>query len=234
MCVVALALHQHPDWPIVLIGNRDEFHARESAALHDWDDGSGIIAGRDLVGGGSWLGVNPARGRLVVVTNVRGALPDPAKSSRGLLVRDLLTGSGAFADPEAAMLDGFNAFNAIAFGRGEAQLLGNRHAPFIMPLKSGVHALANAPAHDDCPRAARLGSALQDWLAKGEAQPTALLDLVRDEDQPALFLRNTAYGTRCSTLVAIAADGTGQMIERRYGEGGIPMGETALSFRFHG
>ena len=46
MCVVTLAHRVHPDWPLILIGNRDEFHARPAAPLAEWDDGSGIIAGR--------------------------------------------------------------------------------------------------------------------------------------------------------------------------------------------
>src|SRR3546814_15301339 len=67
MCVVALAHRVHPDWPLILIGNRDEFHARAAAPLHEWDDGSGIVAGRDLQAGGTWLGVPRPRGRPVVV-----------------------------------------------------------------------------------------------------------------------------------------------------------------------
>src|SRR3546814_18639218 len=57
MCVVALAHRVHPDWPLILIGNRDEFHARAAAPLHEWADGSGIVAGRDLQAGATWLGV---------------------------------------------------------------------------------------------------------------------------------------------------------------------------------
>ncbi|MEQ1538407.1 MAG: NRDE family protein [Sphingorhabdus sp.] len=32
MCVVALALDTHPEWRIILAGNRDEFHARPLSA----------------------------------------------------------------------------------------------------------------------------------------------------------------------------------------------------------
>ena len=101
MCVVALARNAHPDWPLILVGNRDEFHGRPAAPLHAWDDGSGIVGGRDLQAGGTWLGVRQPRGRAIVVTNVRGAMPDPAKESRGALVVDMLRGDGCFADPVA-------------------------------------------------------------------------------------------------------------------------------------
>lgn len=229
MCVVALAHRVHPDWPLILIGNRDEFHARPAAPLAAWDDGSGIVAGRDLQANGTWLGVHRPSGRAVVVTNVRGEMPDPAKESRGALVVDLLRGEGRFADPAAADLDRFNAFNLFA-ADGGARLLTNRPRPSIAALDPGVHALANEPVDRPCPRAERLRTALAAVVEAG-ADPEGLLDTLTAEGDPALFLLGDVYGTRASTLVAIAADGEVRMIERRYEAGGRPAGTTALQFR---
>jgi uncharacterized protein with NRDE domain len=234
MCVVALALHQHPDWPIIMIGNRDEFHARSTAPLHAWDDGSGVIAGRDLVGGGTWLGVVPAAQRLVVVTNARGERgPDPDKASRGVLVRDLLTGAGEFAAPDVGQLDAFNGFNLMAVAGANAQLMTNRPGAAIHALRPGVQALANEALDRDCVRSSRLSAAVQDWLTS-DTKPETLLDHLGQTDAPALFLNNPVYGTRCSTLVAVAADGSGTMIERRFDPAGLPTGETQLFFRWGG
>lgn len=229
MCVVALAHRVHPDWPLILIGNRDEFHARPAAALAEWDDGSGIVAGRDLQAGGTWLGVHRPSGRVVVVTNVRGAMPDPAKQSRGALVVDMLRGAGRFADPAAADLDRFNAFNLFA-ANGDVRLLTNRPAPLIASLEPGVHALANEPVNEPCPRAERLRAALAAVVEAG-ADPEGLLDTLSATSDPALFLLGDVYGTRASTLVAIRADGDVHMVERRYEKGGRPAGTTALNFR---
>ena len=229
MCVVALAWQVHADWPLILIGNRDEFHGRASAPLAAWDDDSGIIAGRDLQAGGTWLGAHAPSGRVVVVTNVRGAMPDPSKESRGALVVDMLRGNGRFAEPAEADLDRFNAFNLFAVGGREARLLTNRPAPQIAPLAPGIHALANEATDTPCPRAERLRMALAAAI-ENRADPGAMLDLLTAEDDPALFLRGDVYGTRCSTLVAIAADGSAQMVERRYEAGGRPAGTTALKF----
>lgn len=230
MCVVALAWRIHPDWPLILVGNRDEFHARASAALAPWDDGSGIVAGRDLKAGGTWLGAHRPSGRVVVVTNVRGAMPDPAKESRGAMVADMLRGDGRFADPAAADLDRFNAFNLFAVD-GSARLLTNRPNARVVPLEAGVHALANEPIDQPCPRAERLRAALGAVVEAGTA-PDGLLDTLSATGDPALFLKGEVYGTRCSTLVAIAADGRARMTERRYEAGGRPVGTTALEFRF--
>ncbi|PQM27787.1 hypothetical protein CVO77_04275 [Sphingopyxis lindanitolerans] len=229
MCVVALAHRVHPDWPLILIGNRDEFHARPAAPLAEWDDGSGIVAGRDLQAGGTWLGVHRPSGRVVVVTNVRGAMPDPAKESRGQLVVDLLRGTGRFADPGEADLDRFNAFNLFAVDGG-ARRFTNRPQRLVTSLEPGVHALANEPVDQPCPRAERLRAALAAVVEAGTA-PEGLLDTLTAESDPALFLLGDVYGTRASTLVAIAANGSVRMIERRYEAGGRPAGTTALQFR---
>lgn len=233
MCVVALALRQHPDWPILLLGNRDEFHARPTDPLHRWADGSGIIAGRDRLGGGTWLGVLPKRAALVVVTNVRSvSAPDPAKVSRGALVRDQLTGTGAFAQPSLDALDRFNGFSLLSLHDGKAALLTNRPHPAQTRLNPGIHSFANAPLSTSCPRADRLESVLRDWMRAGVTEPAALLDPLADASDPALFLNGPVYGTRCSTLVAIDRAGHGCVTERRYAKGGIPAGETALDFAF--
>ena len=60
MCVVAFAWQVHPRWRLVLAGNRDEFHARPTAALASWPR-SGVMAGRDLQSGGTWVGFEVAR-----------------------------------------------------------------------------------------------------------------------------------------------------------------------------
>ena len=230
MCVVALAHQTHPDWPLILVGNRDEFHARPAAPLAEWDNGSGIVAGRDMQAGGTWLGVHRPSGRVVVVTNVRGAMPDPEKESRGALVSDLLRGEGQFSEPAAEDLPRFNAFNLFTVDGSAARLLTNRPVPLIMPLAPGIHALANEPVDAPCPRAGRLRISLEAAVAAG-SDPGDLLDTLMAEDDPALFLRSDVYGTRASTLVTISATGDVRMIERRYEKGGRPAGTTALTFR---
>ena len=84
MCLVALAWNVHPRWRLVAAGNRDELHARPTAALARWSEAP-ILAGRDLRAGGTWMGLGP-HGRMAVVTNVRnGRAPPYAGPSRGAL-----------------------------------------------------------------------------------------------------------------------------------------------------
>ncbi|HAR07089.1 MAG TPA: hypothetical protein DCR98_01565, partial [Cobetia sp.] len=68
MCL--MAFDWQPDSPqgecLLLIGNRDEFHARATAGLCVWPDGV-LCGGRDLVAGGGWLVMHPA-GSLATLT----------------------------------------------------------------------------------------------------------------------------------------------------------------------
>jgi uncharacterized protein with NRDE domain len=106
MCLVVVALDAHPRFALVVGANRDEYHARAATPAH-WGDAApfaGILAGRDYVAGGTWLGVR-RDGRWALVTNVRdGHRNDPAAPSRGGLVPAILNDAAAPAtalDPHA-------------------------------------------------------------------------------------------------------------------------------------
>ncbi len=232
MCVVAIGLEAHPHWQLVVAGNRDEFHSRASAPLVRWDDGSGIIAGRDLVSGGSWMGVSDA-GRLAVVTNIRNADgPDPDKLSRGALVTDWLAHGALPYDAS-----GYNPFNLfVAEGRA-ATYLANRPQPSRTPLGAGIHGFSNAIPNGHWPRKDRLIQELGYWLGRTGDCANALLNLLGDESVPdpgglPIFIRNPVYGTRCSTVILVDAMGKGRIIERRYDTKGDTTGETTLDFRW--
>ncbi|MCB1814019.1 MAG: NRDE family protein, partial [Candidatus Competibacteraceae bacterium] len=70
MCLILLAYKQHPEYPLILAANRDEFYRRPTQPLQPWQDAPHVLAGRDLQAGGTWLGVS-ADGRLATVTNFR-------------------------------------------------------------------------------------------------------------------------------------------------------------------
>ena len=86
-----LAWQTHPEFPLIVVANRDEYHQRPSTPLHFWTDAPDILAGRDLKGGGTWLGVN-RNGRWAGVTNYREGRENPAPRSRGDLTREFLQG----------------------------------------------------------------------------------------------------------------------------------------------
>ena len=245
MCVAALAWHAHPRWRLVAIGNRDEYQARPAAPLALWDDGSGTVAGRDLVGGGTWLGVTAA-GRFALITNRRGfGDPDPARRSRGELVSALLTGG------EPAELRAYNPFNLLSVRGDTLEYLTNRPETLRTPLGHGIYGLSNGALDEPWPKTLALKNALTDWLARNDPDFAPLFAALASEDRPALglpsreasdiaieprdtppFIRGALYGTRCSTVVTVDADGAGQIIERRFDAAGSATGDTALDFRW--
>ncbi|SFG33022.1 Uncharacterized conserved protein, contains NRDE domain [Novosphingobium sp. CF614] len=239
MCVAALAWDAHPDWLLVCAGNRDEFHARPAAPLSRWDDGSGVIAGTDLTGGGTWLGVAEA-GRFALVTNYRVPQgPQPGRPSRGRLVVDLLTGTAP--QDMAAM----NPFNLVLIDNGSAWFLGNHPQVERRSLAPGVHGLSNGGFDVPWPKTVRVQQAVQAWMAGGDHDFTPLLAALRDEAPPSVpdcpehgptpcfapvFIRDPIYGTRCSTVIAIGRDGRGTIVERSYAPDAAVTGECIETF----
>lgn len=244
MCVLALAIDMHPDWPLVLIGNRDELHARPSAPLHRWPEAPHVLAGRDLLSGGTWLGVSEA-GRLAVVTNLRGfGPPQDGRPSRGVLVNHALDGG----DPDREDLSGYNPLNLILVDGAGGRFWANRPTPARRELGRGLYGLSNGDLDEPWPKTQRLKAMLAGWLARPSG-PEDLFDALADEGRPedhelpatgldlererlasAIFIRHPLYGTRCSTVVLVDAEGRGRIGERRFDAAGSLEGETWLDF----
>lgn len=75
MCIIFLALQQHPKYPVILLSNRDEYFARPTVPAHYDADNPQVLAGRDLQKGGTWLGVT-TDGRIAAITNYRTPLKE--------------------------------------------------------------------------------------------------------------------------------------------------------------
>jgi uncharacterized protein with NRDE domain len=93
MCTLALYLRQFEDYPLVVAANRDEHFSRPSATPQLLTKDPPIFGGKDLVAGGTWLGVN-AHGMVAGIVNRRiqtTAHSDTARS-RGMLCLDMLRG----------------------------------------------------------------------------------------------------------------------------------------------
>ena len=124
MCLVVFAWNAFEGHRLVLVGHRDEFHDRDAAAMHWWPDRQ-ILAGRDLMQGGTWLGVT-AEGRFGVITNLRGAHSPPSPPSRGGLIPEVLTSSqrpGEFLEGLAGRRHRYAGFSLILGDRSEAAYL---------------------------------------------------------------------------------------------------------------
>jgi len=246
MCLIAVAWNAHPRYPLILLGNRDEFHDRPSVAADWWPEAPAVFGGRDLQAGGSWLGVSRG-GRIAVVTNNPLRPPSADRHlSRGALVRDWLTGTsaaGPFLDAVAEDEARYAGFSLIV-GTLDDGLEG-----FVAPagdlgarwrLPPGITALSNSPRETPWPKVGWLQRGLLDYLRRPELDTEELLSLVGrrmpvarpDGDTPHArarvtpFVTGTEYGTRAATLLLADVRGGWHCIERRFGPGGMPAGES--------
>ena len=159
MCLVVVSLEASERYSLIFCANRDERHARPSAAAGWWQDHPRVLGGRDLVAGGSWLALDRA-GRLAAVTNFRTVDATAAPRSRGELVAGYVTGALSL-DAYSAALHGRSAeygpFSLLLLDGADLRYVSNR-APSAR-LGHGVHALSNAAYGVEWPkvRSARAG-----------------------------------------------------------------------------
>lgn len=252
MCLIAFAWRAHPRWRLVLVGNRDEFHARPTAPLAPWDEAPQILAGRDLEAGGTWAGVG-AQGRASVITNVRDMSAEHSGLSRGLLVADYLGSTlpaRAHAIELMASAKDYRPFNLLTFDRDDAYYLGNHPNARAQPVEPGTHGLSNADFNAPWPKTRALVNRLDEWLKEGKEDdidalfamlsdqgrwpddllPDTGIGIERERFLSSAFIVGEHYGTRASTVILVDHEDGILIAERRFGPHGVPAGETRFSF----
>jgi uncharacterized protein with NRDE domain len=141
MCVIAWNWQPAQSTPLRLLANRDELYARPALPVHWWP-GNQVLAGRDLQGGGTWLGVSRS-GRLAALTNYRVPAPDTAvRPSRGMLVADFLQSNDSanrHLQSVALRADEFQAFNLLVYDGVQLMGLESRHRRIFTVSPFGAH-----------------------------------------------------------------------------------------------
>ncbi len=249
MCLALIALDAHPRVPLLIAANRDEFHARAAAPAHWWADGA--LAGVDLEAGGTWFGVTRP-GRWALVTNYREGVPrDPNAPSRGgLVTRALAERIPPLACAASIAADGarYHGYNLLLGEVASAAYASNRASGALM-LGPGIHGLSNHLLDTPWPKVVHAKQRLAECLAPDSVDIESLFDLLADRTQaepaalPATgiapewerllssaFIVDERYGTRCSTVLTIANDGSVRFVERSFDAKGRLTGEAAHEF----
>ncbi|HLT05970.1 MAG TPA: NRDE family protein [Cyclobacteriaceae bacterium] len=181
MCLIAFNWMDHPEYRLILVGNRDEFFDRPSASLHLWTEG--FYAGKDLKGGGTWMGFHPS-GRFATLTNYRSAGESMASPiSRGHLVKDFLHGEHAPLDylqqvqQQMHQYEGFNLL--VAEGEQMAYLSNYRkEAEIVAP---GIHGISNAFLDSPWPKVVQAVKQLEGAIAGEALNVEQLLQLLQSK-----------------------------------------------------
>lgn len=238
MCLALLALDAVPGWPLVLAANRDERRDRPACPLDWWRDQPDVIGGRDERAGGTWLAAR-RDGRFATVLNDARIAPPAGAPSRGNLVAEAL-GAGGAATITAAIHErrtAYAGFHLLVGEPGAGWYCGN-HAEQPRVLSAGIHAVGNAGLDPGDPRLERAVRLFRSTLSGG-VDRSALLDILADRQEVGtgagdcrpVFIDAASFGTRCSTVLAIGADGDAWIHERRFEAGGRMSGETIRQWR---
>ncbi len=220
MCLIAWNWQPNSTSPLLLIGNRDEFYARPTQALHWWNDD--FLAGKDLQDGGTWLGVT-RQGKLAVLTNYRAPTQQRNNApSRGQLVANFLLNPHSvesYLEHLCAVGHHYNPFNLLLFDGVSLKGFESRHAR-VIDIAPGVGGVSNADFNTPWPKLADLTASLQLSVQQGVDDDAHLLALLgnakpasdaqlpqtgialeRERALSSCFIKTPDYGTRASSVV---------------------------------
>jgi uncharacterized protein with NRDE domain len=238
MCLILFSYKLHADYRLMLAANRDEFYNRPTASLDYWPDHPDVLAGRDLKGNGTWLGITRS-GRLAAITNYR----EPAAHmenvpSRGILIRDFLTGNSSperYLRAVSKKSNAYNGFNLIASDRSGLFYHSNR-ANGIQKLQPGLYGISNHLIDTAWPKIQRGKGLLKGQLnGREKIDIEKIWGILADRSLPAdntlpdtgvglqwerilapLFISSPDYGTRSSSIILMEYSGQITFMERTF------------------
>lgn len=250
MCLIVLAWKTHPDYPLLLLANRDEHYERATAPLHVWPGQPEIHAGEDLQQHGTWLGMT-AQGRFAAVTNLRGPqISSSGERSRGWLVRDYLLSRrnpSDYLDHVSSEGSRYHGFNLLVGNLRTLMYASNQDGAHPRLLTPGIYGLSNAGINTPWPKVEEAKVAFTRLLSRREPDFDAMFALMhsearyplsllpdtgigaeREQALSSIFVRTEVYGTRNTTLMAWHRSGAARMLEKTYTKTG-EVSETELS-----
>jgi len=188
-----------------------------------WPDRPEIVAGLDVLAGGSWLGLND-HGVVAAILNRVGTLgPAAGKRSRGELVLDALDyPDAAEAATALAGLDGraYRPFNLVVADNRDAFWLAHRGEGGVVaqPIAAGLAMMTSRELDDpSSPRIRRYRDRFaaaeppdpdrDDWQAWQSLLEDTEPDPALDAQSAMRFMLANGFGTVSSALVALAAPG---------------------------
>jgi uncharacterized protein with NRDE domain len=237
MCVIFLAVKQHPKYKFIVAANRDEFYERPTAQAEFWAENENVLAGKDLVHGGTWLGITK-NGRFAAVTNFRDPKQPKGKLSRGNLVKDFLFGKvspNVYLQQIQADKEHYTGFNLFVgdFKHDVNVAYYSNISDEIIALNSGIYGLSNHLLDTDWHKVRGGKVKLQNSLnnisadnlleilsdktqADDQDLPNTGVGIERERILSPIFIETPVYGTRCSSVLLVGNDNQTKFVEKGF------------------
>lgn len=224
MCLLLISYNTHPEYPLIVAANRDEFYHRPTEKAHFWNENPSILAGRDKEAGGTWLGITKT-GRFAAITNYRdmNAIKDNAPS-RGALTLNFLAANLSpvkYGYTLAEKADEYNGYN-LMFSDMETFYYYSNQTKKLRQLEPGVYGLSNHLLDTPWPKVIKSKEAFLKVAKDNSISEEALFDILSDdreapdEELPEtglsiemeravspVFIKSDMYGTRSSTVILV-------------------------------
>ncbi len=220
--MLLISYKSHPGYNLIVAANRDEFYNRPAVPANYWDENKNILAGRDLLAGGTWLGVTK-KGRFAAVTNYRDmSKTEPLATTRGNLTREFLSSGispelyGDKIVREAADYSGYN----LIFGDGRELFYFSNRSGKLVKLTPGIYGLSNHLLDTPWPKVRKSKTSFKKILSNKNISEEELFKLLSDTSLPPdeslpdtglsleieravspIFVKTPLYGTRSSTVI---------------------------------
>lgn len=246
MCLVTFIKDKHPDYPLIMLANRDESYDRPAAPIHRWTEYPNVTAGMDLKEYGTWLGFTD-EGRFILILNYPFQDWEPTLNpprSRGKLLKDYLTKAFSIATFEQYLRESrtqYNGYHLLYGTLKELRYYSNVEDTFLT-YGSGLYCLANTKDDLSQHRMDRSSQLLQRYVNEHTSElnveeMTAFFmdnqvsekmdnypkELDRDlalKHSP-IFIEGEDFGTVGTTAILLHKDGTLHVREVKYGRNGI-------------
>lgn len=237
MCLIFFSYNIHPEYRLIVAANRDEFYNRPTKPLDFWEDEPDILAGRDLKGMGTWMGITRSN-RFAAITNFRDPLSQkPDAPSRGLLVSRFLSTDVSpeqYFETVRASRHEYNGFNLL-IGDASSLFYYSNKSGDIQQINPGFYGLSNHLLDTPWHKVEKGKAALKSLFAEKEINIEAVLSVLNDKECPAddllpdtgvgltwerilspIFVSSECYGTRSSSVVLLHRTGEISFTERTF------------------
>jgi len=252
MCFIVFSYKQHSRYKLIFCANRDEFYNRETVKMHFWPENNSVLAGKDIQGGGTWMGITK-QGKLAALTNFREQISaSPTKPSRGQIVKKFAeqeNGVKKFTDYLKKTKNHYEGYNLI-FGTIDKLYYFSNRSNGTLPISPGLYGLSNATLDTPWPKINRGKHLLKKVITNPDFPVKDLFGILSDSQKvdydmlpdtgisPAyekelspVFVNMAKYGTRSSTVILVDYENNAFVYEQRYDNNARITGNSTFSFK---